>query len=239
MTTAAPRIDLRRARPATAEEAATAADAALGSRLSSLTYDPFLWRAERAGMAELRRRLVAGARGNVLELGAGTGLNVPHYPGGLDQLVLTEPGAHMAERLRRRLERDGRRAEIVRAPAELLPFDGGTFDTVVSIFALCTVTDPEGALAEVRRVLRADGRLLFLEHVRSDDRRLARWQDRLHGPWASFADGCRCNQRTLEILRAEGFEVTAVDRAEWRRMPRIVRPVVLGSARPRAGGRES
>jgi SAM-dependent methyltransferase len=219
---------------ATVQEAEARAAAVASSRSFSLIYDPFLWWAERAGMAERRRALLASARGSVLELGAGTGLNMRHYPDELDRLVLAEPGRHMASRLERRIGRLERRPELVRAPAEVLPFDDAAFDTVVSTLVLCTVEDPGRALAEIRRVLRPDGSLLFLEHVRSDDRRLARWQDRLHGPWRSFAEGCNCNRPTLELLRRAGFEVTGADRARWRRMPPIVRPLVSGSASPAA-----
>lgn len=175
---------------------------------------------------------LASARGDVLELGAGTGLNLPHYPVGVERLVLAEPERHMARRLERRVERLARRAEVVRAPAEALPFDDGTFDTVVATLVLCTVADPQRALEEVRRVLRPEGSLLFLEHVRSEDPRLARWQDRLHGAWQSFADGCNCNRPTIDLLKGGGFRTTVADRAEWRRMPPIVRPLVSGRATP-------
>ena len=96
---------------------------------------------------------------------------------------------------------------------------------MVSTFVLCTVQNPRAALEEVARVLRPDGSLLFLEHMRSEEERLARWQDRLHGPWKSFADGCNSNPQTTELLTGAGFEVTAIERAAWRRMPPIVRPL--------------
>lgn len=204
-----------------------------GGRLSAWIYDPMVWLGERAGMAERRRRLLASARGRVLELGAGTGLNAARYPDGLERLVFTEPEPHMARRLARRVDRLGREAEVVEAPAETLPFEDGAFDTVVCTFVLCTVADPGRVADEVRRVLAPGGRLLFLEHVRSDgDERLARRQDRLHGAWASFADGCNCNRPTVELLRERGFDVAVGERGEWRRMPRIVRPLVAGSAAP-------
>lgn len=183
-------------------------------------------------MADRRRGLLASAAGEVLELGAGTGLNLPHYPEDLDRLVLAEPEEHMARRLRKRLDRLGRRGEPVRAAAEALPFDDASFDTVVSTLVLCTVEDPGRALAEIRRVLRPEGVLLFLEHVRADDPRLARWQDRLHSPWRSFADGCNCNRPTHELLRGAQFEVSVSERADWRGMPPIVRPLVSGRASP-------
>lgn len=214
----------------TVDEARERAERVPGARLSAFIYDPFLWWAERAGNADRRRELLAAARGRVLEVGAGTGLNLPHYTDGIDRLVLTEPEKNMGRRLERRLARLGRSAEVVRAPAEALPFDDDAFDTVVSAFVLCTVRDPRAALAEVARVLRPGGSLLFLEHVRSQDPRLARWQDRLHDLWKSFADGCNCNRRTLELLEGEGFDVGPIDRASWRRMPPIVRPLVTGRA---------
>lgn len=216
----------------TVEEANAKADSARGGWFSSLLYDAFFAQAERAGMADRRRRLLAAVQGSVLELGAGTGLNLPHYPEGIGRLVLAEPDEHMARRLQRRAQRLERGAELVRAPAELLPFDDDTFDTVISTFVLCTVEDPKRSLEEVRRVLRPEGSLLFLEHVRSNDAKLARWQDRLRGPWEGFGDGCRCNQRTLDLLRDGKFTVSVVERADWRRMPPILRPVVGGHASP-------
>lgn len=192
------------------------------SRLFAAAYDPFLWGAERAGLATLRRELLASARGRVVELGAGTGLNLRHYPP-VDELTLTEPDEAMARKLERKVE-------VIRAPAEQLPFEDASVDTVVSTLVLCTVPDLAGALAEVRRVLKPDGSLLFLEHVRSDSPRLARWQDRLHGPWKAFAAGCNCNRATLDALRDAGFDVDVRRRAEWKWMPAIMRPIVSGVA---------
>ena len=200
-----------------------------GNRFTATVYDPFLWFGERLGMRAKRRRLTKLARGRVLEIGAGTGLNLSHYPDDLDELVLVEPSEPMAGRLARRRSEPGRSARIVAAPAEALPFDDGTFDTVVSTLVLCTVADPEGALAEVRRVLRPGGRLLFCEHVRSDSPRLARWQDRLADAWAGFADGCRCNRDTLATISSQ-MEIAAVEPARWRGMPPLVHPLVLGVA---------
>ena len=213
----------------TLEQAEAQAEHVPGSWFSAATYDAFLAWGEKAGMTQRRTGLVAAARGSVLELGAGTGLNLPHYPDGLSRLVLAEPSEHMAQRLEARLARLGAEAEIVRAPAELLPFADDSFDTVVSTLVLCTVSDLEASLAEIRRVLRPGGSLLFLEHVRSDNPRLGRWQDRLSGPWRTFADGCNCNRPTLDALRRH-FDVSVSGRANWRRMPFVVRPLVEGRA---------
>lgn len=198
-------------------------------RLGAVVYDPFLALGERRGMRERRRALLARARGRVLEIGAGTGLNVPLYPPGLDALVLTEPEEGMARRLERRVARERPDARVVRAGAEALPVADASFDVVVSTMVLCTVPDPEAAVAEVRRVLRPGGALLFIEHVRADDGALARRQDRLAGPWAAFASGCRCDRRTLDLL-ARTLALAPPARDEWRGMPRIVRPLACGVA---------
>jgi len=194
------------------------------ARIFAFLYDPFLAAAERRGLARQRRRLVAGLEGDVLEIGAGTGLNVAHY-GPRARVTYTEPDPHMAARLRRR------GAEVVEAAAESLPFPEATFDTVVSTLVLCTVPDVPAALAEVARVLKPGGRLVFIEHVRAEPGTpLQRWQDRLHGPWKAFACGCHCNRDLLASLAAAGYDAHDVERYAWRFMPPIVRPVVVGSA---------
>jgi ubiquinone/menaquinone biosynthesis C-methylase UbiE len=196
----------------------------------ALVYDPFVWLGELAGMRRRRRTLLSGARGRVVELGAGTGLNIAHYPDdGIDDLVLMEPEPAMRRRLARRLRRHGHPARIVDAPAECLPLTDESVDTVVSTLVLCTVEDPERALGEIARVLRPGGQLLFIEHVRSSSRFLAAWQDYLFRPWRGFAGGCCCNRPTGELMRACGFAVAADD-GVWRGMPRIVRPLIVGRA---------
>jgi len=213
-------------------EAEALADRVPGSRLTARLYDPVLWLGERTGLARWRRRLVAGARGRGLELGAGTGLNLPHYPDGLEELVLVEPDRHKALRLARKAHALGRPAEVVRAPAELLPFDDGAFDTVIATLVLCTVGDLAASAAEVRRVLAPEGRLLFLEHVRSDGPRMGPLQDRLERPWMAIADGCHCNRRTVPALRAAGFEVEVEASVDRFPMLPVARPLVSGTARP-------
>lgn len=215
---------------ATHTEAAERADRARGSRFSAALYDPTLWLGERSGMADRRKRIVGQATGAVLEIGAGTGLNFSAYPDGLDRLVLCEPEPNMANQLRKRIDQSGRDAEIVRAPGELLPFDDDSFDTVVGTLVLCTVEDPIATLNEVRRVLKPGGKYLLIEHVRSENERVARWQDRLRGPWAAFADGCQCNRETASLIEAAGFEMDRVENDRWRRMPPFVKPLISGVA---------
>lgn len=202
----------------------------LPAAVFALIYDPLVAVSERVGLAERRRRLLGEASGRVLEVGAGTGRNVPHYPRDIEELVLTEPVEPMAKRLERRLAREGRKGHVVRASAEALPFEDASFDTVVSTMVLCSVHDVQVALGEIRRVLKPGGRLLFLEHVRADEPRLARRQDRLNGAWSWFARGCRCNQETLELLEASTFTVERLERCELPAAPSIVKPIVLGRA---------
>lgn len=196
------------------------------ARSFALLYDPFLWVGEHVGMKQHRRALLRHAHGRVLEIGAGTGLNVPHYPSGVSELILTEPDASMCRRLVRRA--DGR-ATVITAAADDLPVGDASLDTVVSTLVLCTVADPEATLREIRRVLRPGGQLLLIEHVRSDVRWRALLQRILRRPWSSFACGCRCDQPTPELLRASGFH-SELRPARWRAMPPIVRPLVVGRA---------
>jgi SAM-dependent methyltransferase len=195
-------------------------------------YDAVLWRGERRGMRERRAAVLEQARGRTLEIGAGTGLNVPYYPEAVSELVLSEPVEAMSVRLARRAAEADAAIRVEPAPAEELPFEDDSFDTVVSTMVFCTVEDPERAIAEVARVLKPGGQLLFIEHVRSDSARLARWQDRLHGPWQLFGDGCNCNLPILDMV-ARALKVDRADRGKWDGMPRIVHPLVMGRAVPR------
>lgn len=194
-------------------------------------YDGFLALGELRGMAARRAALLAGAHGTVLEIGAGTGRNLAAYPG-VDRLVLSEPAPTMREILERRVARDGRDATVLDAGAESLPLATASVDTVVSTLVLCTVPDADAALAEVARVLRPDGRLLFLEHVHAPDGTALRgWQDRFVEPWAALAVGCRCDRDLLAAIRRH-LTVESVEEARWRGMPAVVRPLVVGEAMP-------
>jgi SAM-dependent methyltransferase len=201
----------------------------IDSRLGAALYDRFLWFSEKRGMARLRRELLAGARGAVLEIGAGTGLNLPHYPADLERLVLAEPGVRIGDRIDLDRAPAGVAVRLEPAPAEDLPFADASFDTVVSTFVLCTVADPERAVAEAARVLRPGGRLLFLEHVAAEKGWRRSLQRRSVRPWAAFADGCRCDRPTLATIEAR-MRIESVERGSWRGMPAIVKPLVWGSA---------
>jgi SAM-dependent methyltransferase len=199
------------------------------ARISARIYNPFLWLSERRGLCARRGELLADARGLTVEIGSGTGLNLPHYPREVEELVLAEPDAAM----RALLERDATcirpDAAVIDAPAERLPFADGTVDTVVSTLVLCTVDAPELALSEIARVLAPDGQLLFVEHVRAASRARSFLQGLLAAPWRGFANGCRCDQDTVTMMAACGFQLD-VSEAAWRGMPAIVRPLVYGRA---------
>ena len=193
-------------------------------------YDPMSARAEKAGLAGHRKKLLTQARGRVLEIGGGTGANLPYFDSGVEEVVFVEPEEPMARRLERKLARSAVQGHIVRAPAEELPFEDASFDAVVSTLVLCTVSDQGRVLAEVHRVLKPGGKLLFLEHVRSEDEKLARWQDRLNGLNRVMAHGCNCNRATLENISSAGFELGNVERDRFPKAPPLVRPLVAGAA---------
>lgn len=204
-------------------------------RMFAALYERGMRETEDAGLRERRRQLLSAARGRVLELGAGTGLNLDHYPPGVTELVLTEPSPHMAERLRRRAERSGRLIEVIEAPAERLPLPDDSFDFVVTTLVLCTVDDVAATLREVERVLRPGGQLLFIEHVRSEEPGRARWQDRLERPWGFVGGGCHPNRDTLAALEASSLAPQPdVEHGKLRKAPPIVRPLIQGSARAAA-----
>lgn len=206
----------------------------LQGRIFAATYDRMSAKTEKAGLRALRQALLASARGLVIEIGGGTGANLPFYGEAVSALTVTEPEEPMARRLQRHLtEHDTLPAELVRAPAEALPFEDGHFDVAVSTLVLCAVDDQARALGEIHRVLKPDGRLLFIEHVRADDLRLARWQDRLNG-FNHRMVGCDCNRSTLDGIRAAGFEIADVTHDELKKVPPFVRPLIVGTAVARA-----
>jgi ubiquinone/menaquinone biosynthesis C-methylase UbiE len=207
----------------------------LYGRVFAAMYDRSLAATEDAGLRERRAALLRDARGRVLEIGAGTGLNLPHYGEAVATLVLAEPEPAMAARLRARaaaLPAGAPPVEVVDAPAERLPFPDGSFDTVVSTLVLCTVRDQPAALAEIRRVLAPGGVLLFLEHVRAEDPGLARWQDRLDPLWRHVGHGCRCNRDTAAALAAAGLRAERLERGRLPKAAPLVRPAIEGVARP-------
>jgi ubiquinone/menaquinone biosynthesis C-methylase UbiE len=203
-------------------------------RFYAAIYDLINRPAEAAGLSLERQRLLAQASGETIEIGAGTGLNLEHYPGAVIRLVLTEPDRHMARRLRRRVAAIRADAEVLETTAARLPFPDASFDTAVVTFVLCSVPDPDAALTEIARVLRPGGRLLFAEHVRSEDPAVAARQDRRPLPYKLM--GCHPNRATLDTITASPLLVEDVRHGEVPKAPKIERPMITGAARlPEAG----
>ena len=201
----------------------------LRGKLFALTYDRLQAKAEKAQLGALRQSLLGAADGDVLEIGGGTGANLPFYRPGTGSLTITEPEPAMVRRLERRAREQAPLAKILRAPAEDLPFEDGTFDVAVSTLVLCGVSDQPRALRQLRRVLRPGGQLLFIEHIRSGDARLARHQDRMN--WLNqLVVSCDCNRPTLTSIREAGFTVTDVEHLALYKAPSFVSPLVVGSA---------
>lgn len=193
-------------------------------------YDRVLAPAEKAGLSRHREQLLQAAEGRVLEIGGGTGANLRYYGDQVVELVIAEHSEPMVRRLERKLSGYRIPTRLFHAPAERLPVEAESFDYVVSTFVLCTVKDALAALAEVRRVLKPRGQLLFIEHVRADDPNLAGWQDRLRIPWSWFGCGCQCNRQTAESIRAAGFSLAELRHDTLAKAPLLVRPVIVGVA---------
>jgi len=228
------------------------------SRIFAAIYDPFMRKSERACLAAWRAELLGDAAGEVLEIGAGTGANLPYYGERVTRLVLAEPDRHMRARLEARAHtrpienrwqandsRVGGAAphpvgivgkptilEVPAAPAADLPFADASFDAVVSTLVLCSVPDVPAALAEIRRVLRPGGTLFFLEHVAADEQpdRLA-WQRRIEPFWVHVSGNCHLTRRTADAIRAAGFDIEQETRESMRKALPFVRPSVRGIAR--------
>jgi ubiquinone/menaquinone biosynthesis C-methylase UbiE len=199
-------------------------------------YDPLCALIERGGLGRWRSWLVVGARGPTLDLGCGTGRNLPLLPPGTVAVGL-DPSWHALIRARRRAPD----VPLVMGRAEALPFRGETFDTVLSGLAFCSVPDPREGLLEVRRVLRPDGRLRMLEHVRSTRPWKARVQDLVQPWWTALAGGCHPNRETERSVVDCGFEIEAEGRrarGEMRRFSARPGPRAAGTAvsgRPATG----
>ena len=205
-----------------------AGEAKRGHPIFATLYDPMAASAERRWMGERRRRLLAGARGAVLEIGGGTGANLPHYRD-VDRVVVAEPDPFMRRRLGQKLAEARVPVEVLEAGAEALPFPDGSFDTVVSTLVLCTVPNQEAALGEVRRVLRPGGRLLIIEHVRAAGS-AARWQDWLEPLWRRLLGGCHPNRDTVAAMEEAGFEMEALESFRRPDPLSVLMPYVQGSA---------
>ena len=162
----------------------------------------------RPQLAAQRPVVLADARGEVLEIGFGSGLNLPHYPAGVTRLVAVEPNAQVSARARDRIEAAKMPVDVagLRADGEL-PFDSGRFDTAVSTWTMCTIPDVPAALREIHRVLKPGGRLLFVEHGLAPDERVRRWQRRLNPVIRFLGQGCNLDRDIESLVRGSPFSV--------------------------------
>jgi ubiquinone/menaquinone biosynthesis C-methylase UbiE len=198
-------------------------------------YDRFMRQTEEACFVQWRAELLESLSGRVLEVGAGTGANLRHYPPTVTSLVLCEPDAHMRKKLAARVAHEikspERSPQIVDADAERLPFEDRSFDAVVCTLVLCSVADPARALGELRRVLVPGGRLVFIEHVAAHDNpsRL-QWQRRIEPAWKHVAGNCHLTRETERAIRDAGFEVESLRRESVRKALPWVRPSIRGTA---------
>lgn len=201
-------------------------------RLIAAVYDRFAEASEAACLRQWRAELLHPLAGDVLEVGAGTGLNLPHYPATLSRLVLSEPDPHM----RRKLSEQARaqhwdRAEVLDASLERLPLPGDGFDAVVATLVLCSVPRLDHAVAEIYRVLKPGGRLVFLEHVAAEDRpRRLKWQHRVEPLWKRLSGNCHLTRRTGHAILAAGFAIVDIKRESMRKAWPLVRPTIRGVA---------
>ncbi len=181
---------------------------------------------------KFRVRVLSEARGNVLDVGFGTGLNAPHYPGSVERVVALEPNPGAEKLARKRIAAARVEIELVLASGEALPFEDASFDTVVTTLVLCSIPDVERASREIRRVLKPGGRYLFMEHGLADDASVQKWQQRLNGIQKVVAGGCHLNRPIRSIVEGAGFVLENVDQFYFPKAPRFAGYMTLASARP-------
>ncbi len=184
---------------------------------------------------ELRKEALGPAHGDVLEVGFGTGLNLAHYPEAVTSVTAIEPVNFLPKRRDGRIAEARMPVEIIRREAETLPFGDGRFDCVVSTWTLCTIADAVAALREISRVLKPGGGFLFLEHGRSDNVRVARWQDRFNPLQKKIGCGCNMNRPIDALIRRAGLTLESLDRFLMPGVPRILGEMYRGLARPPNG----
>lgn len=204
----------------------------LSSRLLAPLYDRLTRPSEEACVGGWREALLGPLAGAVLDVGSGTGANLPYYGPGVTRLVAAEPDPHMRRRLEMRLPAIARSVEVTGASAESLPWPDASFDAVVSTLVLCSVGDPDRALAEYRRVLAPGGRLVFIEHVAAHDNpgRL-RWQRRIEPVWKRVFGNCHLTRDTAGAIERAGFRFDVIERQSMRKAAPVVRPSIRGVAR--------
>ncbi|MGQ9836625.1 MAG: class I SAM-dependent methyltransferase [Cyanobacteriota bacterium] len=182
-----------------------------------------------------RRELLAYVQGAVLEIGFGTGLNLPHYPQHIERITALDPNPGMGSLACRRIAKSSTQVEWVTGDAQKLPFLDQSFDSVVSTWTLCSIPDLAKALQEIQRVLRVGGKLFFLEHGLSPDPQVQRWQNRLNPIQKVIADGCNLNRDMAQLIRGAGFQFEQLEQFYMPHEPRLIGYVYRGIATPDPG----
>jgi ubiquinone/menaquinone biosynthesis C-methylase UbiE len=182
-------------------------------------------------MVPFRERIGKAASGRVLDIGIGSGLNLPFYGERADHICGVDPSAELLQFAQQRAHKTHVPVELLRGSGEALPLDDESIDTVVMTFTLCTVNDAARTLAEIRRVLKPGGVLLFAEHGRVPDIGVARWQDRLTPIWKRVAGGCHLNRKPDDLMESAGFRIENLE-TSYLKAPRAMGFVYSGSARP-------
>jgi ubiquinone/menaquinone biosynthesis C-methylase UbiE len=178
-----------------------------------------------------RARVLGAARGRVLEIGAGSGLNLRYYAGATREVIALEPSPRLVAMIRRAARPVALPVELIEGSAEALPLDDRSVDTVVTTWTLCTIPDVRHALAEMRRVLKPGGQLLFVEHGLSPEPRVQKWQNRLTPLWRPIAGGCHLNRPIRALIEGAGFAIREI-RAGYMPGPKVMTYMTEGRAEP-------
>jgi ubiquinone/menaquinone biosynthesis C-methylase UbiE len=184
-----------------------------------------------ARLVPYRTRVVSGAKGRVLEIGIGSGLNLPFYGQNVKQIVGIEPSPRLLDMARKAARRSRSHLELVKGTAEAMPIDSASIDTVVTTWTMCSIPNVDGALAEMRRVLRPGGSLLFVEHGRAPESRVRWWQDHLTPAWKCLSGGCHLNRAIEDLVQRAGFRIEHIEKG-YMRGPKAMTFMYEGRARP-------
>jgi len=179
----------------------------------------------------LRQKIVPVAKGHILEIGVGSGLNLPFYAHGVESVSALDPSQELLRMAERRVRETSFGLTFYEKSAEALPFEDKSFDTVLSTWTLCSIPDAAQALREVRRVLKPGGELLFIEHGQSPDKGVSQWQQRLNGVWKRCSGGCHLNRDIKNLVSGSGLEITELETGYMLRGPRLLTYNYKGSAR--------
>ncbi len=183
-------------------------------------------------LAAYRSRVIPAAAGRVLEIGIGSGLNLPFYATAVDRIIGLDPSPKLLTMAREARRETPASVELVESSAEAIPLSDGSIDTVVTTWTMCSIPDVHRALGEMRRVLKPGGRLLFVEHGRAPDLNVRKWQDRLTPAWRCIGGGCHLNRAIGELVEGAGFRIERLDTG-YMRGPKPMVFMYEGSARPR------